>query len=127
MTNETRTIEAADLIDFTFKIQEAILDGYRLSEVSDLAPQNIGWVFVTTMEKPEYQTMPIAEMTLTINVDTEQAVKNLEEVANAAVKYHADNDAIMPADLESYKVLEGAITVESNIVEPKTTQRRGRK
>lgn len=119
MTNETRSIEAADLVDFTFKIQQAILDGYRLSEVSDLAPQNIGWVFVTTMEKPEYQTMPVAGMTLTVNVDTEQAVAQIQELANRVGEVDVDSAA---------QIVAQATTVEPNIVEPKTVrQTRGRK
>lgn len=119
MTNETRSIEAADLVDFTFKIQQAILDGYRLSEVSDLAPQNIGWVFVTTMEKPEYQTMPVAGMTLTVNVDTEQAVAQIQELANRVGEVDVDSAA---------QIVAQAMTVEPNIVEPKTVrQTRGRK
>ena len=118
MTNETRSIESADLVDFTFKIQQAILDGYRLSEVSDLAPQNIGWVFVTTMEKPEYVETTVSDLTLTVNVDAEQAVKNLEEIANRVGEVDAESAA---------QIIAQAVTVESNIVEPKTTQRRGRK
>lgn len=119
MTNETRTIESADLVDFTFKIQQAILDGYRLSDQGEMAPQNIGWVFVTTMEKPEYQTMPIAEMTLTINVDTEQAIAQIQELANHVGEVDEDSAA---------QIVAQAMTVEPNIVEPKTVrQTRGRK
>lgn len=118
MTNETRSIEAADLVDFTFKIQQAILDGYRLSEVSDLAPQNIGWVFVTTMEKPEYVETTVSDLTLTVNVDTEQAIAQIQELANRVGEVDVDSAA---------QIVAQAMTVESNIVEPKTTQRRGRK
>lgn len=122
MTNETRTIESGDLVDFCFKIQQAILDGYRLSDQGSLAPQNIGWVFVTTMEKPEYQTMPVAGMTLTLNVDTEQAVAQIQELANRVGEVDDDSAA---------QIIAQAMTVEPNIVEggnlPKTTQRRGRK
>ena len=119
MTNETRSIEAADLVDFTFKIQQAILDGYRLSEVSDLAPQNIGWVFVTTMEKPEYVETTVSDLTLTINIDTEQAIAQIQELANHVGEVDEDSAA---------QIVAQAMTVEPNIVEPKTVrQTRGRK
>lgn len=118
MTNETRSIEAADLVDFTFKIQQAILDGYCLSEVSDLAPQNIGWVFVTTMEKPEYVETTVSDLTLTVNVDTEQAIAQIQELANHVGEVDDDSAA---------QIIAQAMTVEPNIIEPKTTQRRGRK
>lgn len=118
MTNETRTIESGDLVDFTFKIQQAILDGYRLSDQGDLAPQNIGWVFVTTVEKPEYQTMPVAEMTLTLNVDTEQAVAQIQELASVVGELDADSAA---------QIVAQAMTVEPSNIESKPTQRRGPK
>jgi len=117
MTNETRSIEAADLVDFTFKIQQAILDGYRLSEVSDLAPQNIGWVFVTTMEKAKLG--PIDELSLVLNVDTEQAIAQIQELASRVGEVDEDSAA---------QIVAQAMTVEPNIVEPKTVrQTRGRK
>jgi hypothetical protein len=116
MTNNTITIEAGDLVDFTFKIQQAILDGYRLSDQGDMAPQNIGWVFVTTMIKAE--DVPVSQLSVTINVDTEQAVAQIQELANHVGEVDDDSAA---------QIVAQAMTVEPNIVEPKTTQqRRGR-
>lgn len=120
MINETCTIESGDLVDFTFKIQQAILDGYRLSDQGDLAPQNIGWVFVTTMEKAKLG--PIDELSLVLNVDTEQAIAQIQELANHVGEVDDDSAA---------QIIAQAMTVEPNIVEggniPKATQRRGPK
>ncbi len=121
MTNETRSIEATDLVDFTFKIQQAILDGYLLSDKSDFAPQNIGWVFVTTMEKAKLG--PIDELSLVLNVDTEQAIADIQKLAEESKQYVPE----LVSEDAAEKIIAGAITVEPNIVEPKTTQRRGRK
>lgn len=79
--SNTITIEAGDIVDFTFKIQQAILDGYRLSEVGDFAPQCIGFVYVTTMEKGEYNPMPVGELSLAITVDTGQALAEITKIA----------------------------------------------
>lgn len=116
MTNETRTIESGDLVDFTFKIQQAILDGYRLSDQGDLAPQNIGWVFVTTMEKAKLG--PIDELSLVLNVDTEQAVAQIRELASVVGELDADSAA---------QIVAQAMTVEPSNIESKPTQRRGPK
>lgn len=129
MTNETRSIEAADIVDFTFKIQQAILDGYRLSDQGDLSPQCIGFVYVATMEKAEYNPMPVGELSLAITVDTEQALAEITKIAQETGQYdmtqeHQDVAANIVAD---------AITVEPNIVAPVTNtpkqprQPRGRK
>lgn len=121
MTNETRSIEAADIVDFTFKIQEAILDGYRLSDQGDLSPQNIGFMYIATMLKAEYNPMPVGELSLAIRVDTEQAVAQLQEIANNVGEVDEDSAA---------QIIAQALTVEPNIVAPSsiptTTQRRGR-
>ena len=118
MTNETRTIESGDLVDFTFKIQQAILDGYRLSDQGDMAPQCIGFVYVTTMEKPEYQTMPVGELSLAITVDAEQALAEITKIAQETGQYDMTPE-------QQDKTLEA---VKENIsVEAKQTQRRGRK
>lgn len=102
MTNNTITIEAGDIVDFTFKIQQAILDGYRLSDQGDFAPQCIGFVYVTTMEKGEYNPMPVGELSLAIAVDAEQAIKDFQTIADAAVKYNIDDETISPSDLEKH-------------------------
>lgn len=118
MTNNTITIEAGDLVDFTFKIQQAILDGYRLSDQGDMAPQCIGFVYVTTMEKPEYQTMPVGELSLAITVDAEQALAEITKIAQETGQYDMTPE-------QQDKTLEA---VKENIsVEAKQTQRRGRK
>lgn len=123
MTNETRSIESTDIVDFTFKIQQAILDGYRLSDSSDLSPQCIGFVYVTTMEKAENNPMPIGELSLAITVDTEQALAEIAKIAQETGQY----DMTPEQQDVAANIVAGAITVEPNIVEPKTTQRRGRK
>lgn len=123
MTNETLSIEAADIVDFCFKIQQAVLDGYRLSDSSDLAPQNIGWVYITTMEKAEYNPMPVGELSLAITVDTGQALAGITKIAQ-----DIDCSNLSPDQQDiAAKIAAGAITVEPNIVAPKPTQRRGRK
>jgi hypothetical protein len=118
MTNETRSIEAADIVDFTFKVQQAVLDGYRLSDQGDLSPQNIGFMYITTMMKEEYNPMPVGELSLAISVDTEQAVAQLQEIANNVGEVDTDSAA---------QIIAQALTVEPSSVAPKTTQRRGRK
>lgn len=123
MTNETRTIESTDIVDFTFKIQEAILDGYRLSDSSDLSPQCIGFVYVTTMEKAENNPMPIGELSLAIAVDAEQALADIQKLAEESTQYVPE----FVSEEAAEKIVAGAITVEPLIVEPKITQRRGRK
>jgi hypothetical protein len=122
MTNETRSIEAADIVDFAFKIQEAILDGYRLSDVSDFAPQNIGWVYITTMTKAG--SVSIGSLALTVNVDTEQALTEITKIAQETGQYDLTPDQ---QDIAA-KIAAGAITVEPNIAAPKQPrQPRGRK
>lgn len=120
MTNETRSIESGDLVDFTFKIQQAILDGYRLSDQGDFAPQNIGFVYIATLIKKE--DVPVSQLSVTINVDTEQAIAQIQELANHVGEVDDDSAA---------QIVAQAMKVEPNIVEggniPKTTQRRGRK
>ena len=121
MTNNTITIEAGDLVDFTFKIQQAILDGYRLSDQGDVAPQNIGFVFIATLIKKE--DVPVSQLSVTINVDTEQAIADIQKLAEESKQYVPE----FVSEDAAEKIIAGAITVEPNIVEPKTTQRRGRK
>ena len=123
MTNETRSIESTDIVDFTFKIQQAILDGYRLSDSSDLSPQCIGFVYVTTMEKAENNPMPIGELSLAITVDTEQALAEIAKIAQETGQY----DMTPEQQDTAANIVAGAITVEPNIVPPKQSQqRRGR-
>lgn len=118
--SNTITIEASDLVDFTFKIQQAILDGYRLSDQGDMAPMNIGWVYVTTMEKAETNPMPIADLSLAIKVDTEQALAEITKIAQETGQYEMTPEQQDAAE----KIVAGAITVEPNIVAPKQPQRR---
>jgi hypothetical protein len=115
MTNETRSIEATDLVDFTFKIQQGILDGYRLSEVADIAPQNIGFVYIATLIKKE--DVPVSQLLVTINVDTEQAVAQVQELASRVGE--VDDDS-------ATQIVAQSMTVGPNNVEPKQQQRRGR-
>ena len=120
MTNETRSIESTDIVDFTFKIQQGFLDGYRLSDSSDMSPQCIGFVYIATLIKKE--AVPVSQISVTINVDTEQAVAQIQELANHVGEVDDDSAA---------QIVAQAMTVEPSIVEgstvPKTTQqRRGR-
>lgn len=129
MTNNTITIEAGDIVDFTFKIQQAILDGYRLSDQGDMAPQCIGFVYVTTMEKAEYNPMPVGELSLAITVDTEQALAEITKIAQDTGQY----DMTPEQQDVAANIVADAITVEPNIVAPvtntpkQTRQPRGRK
>lgn len=123
MTNNTITIEAGDLVDFTFKIQQAILDGYRLSDQGDVAPQCIGFVYVTTMEKAENNPMPIGELSLAITVDAEQALAEITKIAQETGQYDMTPEQ---QDVALEAVKENT-SVEASPVEPKQTQRRGRK
>lgn len=121
MTNNTITIEAGDLVDFTFKIQQAILDGYRLSDQGDMAPQCIGFVYVTTMEKRS--PIPVGELSLAITVDAEQALAEITKIAQETGQY----DMTPEQQDTAANIVAGAITVEPNIVPPKQSQqRRGR-
>ena len=123
MTNETRSIESTDIVDFTFKIQQAILDGYRLSDSSDLSPQCIGFVYIATMEKAENNPMPIGDLSLAITVDTEQALAEIAKIAQETGQY----DMTPEQQDVAANIVAGAITVEPNIVPPKQSQqRRGR-
>lgn len=120
MTNETRSIEATDIVDFTFKIQQAILDGYRLSDSSDLSPQCIGFVYIATMLKQE---STVGEISLGIGVDTEQALAEIAKIAQETGQY----DMTPEQQDTAANIVAGAITVEPNIVPPKQSQqRRGR-
>jgi len=110
------------LVDFTFKIQQAILDGYRLSDQGDVAPQCIGFVYVTTMEK--HSPMPIGELSLAITVDAEQALAEITKIAQETGQY----DMTPEQQDVAANIVAGAITIEPNIVPPKTPrQTRGRK
>ena len=127
MTNETRSIESADIVDFTFKIQQAILDGYRLSVQGGLSPQCIGFVYVTTMLKAEIG--PIDELSLVLNVDTEQALAEISKISQETGQYEMTPEQ----QDKAASIVAGAITVEPNIVAPvtntpkQTRQPRGRK
>lgn len=117
MTNNTITIESGDLVDFTFKIQQAILDGYQLSDQGDFAPQNIGFVYIATLIKKE--AVPVSQLSVTINVDTEQAVAQVQELASRVGE--VDDDS-------ATQIIAQAMTVEPSFIEPKTVrQTRGRK
>ena len=121
MTNETRSIESTDIVDFTFKIQQAILDGYRLSDSSDLSPQCIGFVYIATMIKQE---STVGEISLGINVDTEQALAEIAKIAQETGQY----DMTPEQQDVAANIVAGAITIEPGIVAPKQTrQPRGRK
>jgi hypothetical protein len=122
MTNETRSIESTDIVDFTFKIQQAILDGYRLSDSSDLSPQCIGFVYVTTMEKAENNPMPIGDLSLAITVDTEQALAEIAKIAQETGQY----DMTPEQQDKAVVVVKENTSVEVSPVEPKQQQRRGR-
>ena len=120
--SNTITIEASDLVDFTFKIQQAILDGYRLSDQGDFAPMNIGWVYVTTMEKAKLG--PIDELSLVLDVDTGQAIAEITKIAQEAGQYEMTSEQ----QDAGANIVAGAITVEPNIIPPKQPrQTRGRK
>jgi len=120
MTNETRSIESTDIVDFTFKIQQAILDGYRLSDSSDLSPQCIGFVYIATMIKQE---STVGEISLGVSVDAEQALAEIAKIAQATGQY----DMTPEQQDVAANIVAGAITVEPNIVPPKQSQqRRGR-
>ena len=122
MTNNAITIEAGDLVDFTFKIQQAILDGYRLSDQGDMAPQCIGFVYVTTMEKAENNPMPIGDLSLAITVDTEQALAEIAKIAQETGQY----DMTPEQQDKAVGVVKENTSVEVSPVEPKQQQRRGR-
>lgn len=120
MTNNTITIEAGDLVDFTFKIQQAILDGYRLSDQGDVAPQCIGFVYVTTMEK--HSPMPIGELSLAITVDAEQALAEITKIAQETGQY----DMTPEQQDKAVEAVKENASVEASPVEAKQQQRRGR-
>jgi len=117
--NNTLTIEQPDIVAFTMAIQQAILDGYRLSEVSDYAPQNIGFVYVTTMFKAPNPVLESStdnlEVVLTLN--TEQVVEQLNELADKVGEVDSD---------KALEIVEKAITVEAKDTQQSTkqTQRR---
>jgi len=117
----TLTIEQPDIVAFTMAIQQAILEGYRLSEVSDYAPQNIGFVYVTTMFKEETQNMPIGNLTLGVSVNVEQAVEQLKELEEKVGDMLERDEKFQ---IEAEKIVAQAMTVEPAIVAPKQTQRR---
>ena len=119
MTNETRSIESTDIVDFTFKIQQAILDGYRLSDSSDLSPQCIGFVYIATMLKQE---STVGEISLSISVDAEQALAEITKIAQSTGQYDMTPEQ---QDKAVGAVTENA-SVEASPVEPKQQQRRGR-
>lgn len=119
--NDTTIIEHGDIVAFTMAIQQAILDGYRLSEQSDYAPQNIGFVYVTTMFKEETQNMPIGNLTLDVSINTEQAIEQLKELEEKVGNMLERDEKFQ---IEAEKIVAQAITVEPNIGAPKQTQRR---
>lgn len=127
MTNETLSIEATDIVDFCFKIQQGFLDGYMLSDSSDMSPQNIGWVYVATMIKAE--DVPASIISVSVNVDTEQALAEIAKIAQETSQY----DMTPEQQGVAANVVADAITVEPNIVAPvtntpkQTRQPRGRK
>lgn len=115
MTNNTITIEAGDIVDFTFKIQQAVLDGYLLSDQGDMAPQCIGFVYIATMIK---QKSTVGEISLGITVDAEQALAEITKIAQETGQYDMTPE-------QQDKAVEAV--KESISVEAKQTQRRGRK
>ena len=118
--NNTLIIEQPDIVAFTMAIQQAILDGYRLSETSDYAPQNIGFVYVTTMFKAE-QTTNVSNLTMNVSVNVEQAVEQLKELEEKIGDMLERDEKFQ---IEAEKIVAQAMTVEPAIVAPKQAQRR---
>lgn len=122
---DTMKIVAYNLVDYSFKLQEAILKGYEVSRKTGLAPARIGSCFATTLSKRVVEPVIIEEQA---KIDADMLENNQEAMTEEQVNNWAEKQIpFVNSDIE--QAVETALVVDDKVEETaiKTPSKRGRK
>jgi len=74
-----RKIEEFDLVSFMFQVQQAILDGYELTDSSDNAPMCIGHCYHVIMREAAKPVKVVGALVLEASIDTAKLQEQLKD------------------------------------------------
>ena len=74
-----RKIEEFDLVSFMFQVQQAILDGYELTDSSDNAPMCIGHCYHVIMREATKPVKVVGALVMEASIDTAKLQEQLKE------------------------------------------------
>ena len=74
-----RKIEEFDLVSFMFQVQQAILDGYELTDSSDNAPMCIGHCYHVIMREAAKPVKVVGALVMEASIDTVKLQEQLKE------------------------------------------------
>lgn len=74
-----RKIEEFDLVSFMFQVQQAILDGYELTDSSDNAPMCIGHCYHVIMREAAKPVKVVGALVMEASIDTAKLQEQLKE------------------------------------------------
>lgn len=80
---EVLAIVASDLIDYSLQLQNAVLEGYRVSLDNQLAPYVMGYAMCATLLKEETPSKVVGELEMMVTVDTSQLQDALKTASEA--------------------------------------------
>ena len=74
-----RKIEEFDLVSFMFLVQQAILDGYELTDSSDNAPMCIGHCYHVIMREAAKPVKVVGALVMEASIDTAKLQEQLKD------------------------------------------------
>lgn len=74
-----RKIEEFDLVSFMFQVQQAILDGYELTDSSDNAPMCIGHCYHVIMREAAKPVKVVGALVMEASIDTVKLQEQLKD------------------------------------------------
>ena len=74
-----RKIEEFDLVSFMFQVQQAILDGYELTDSSDNAPMCIGHCYHVIMREAAKPVKVVGALVMEASLDTTKLQEQLKD------------------------------------------------
>ena len=74
-----RKIEEFDLVSFMFQVQQAILDGYELTDSSDNAPMCIGHCYHVIMREAAKPVKVVGALVMEASIDTAKLQEQLKD------------------------------------------------
>lgn len=74
-----RKIEEFDLVSFMFQVQQAILDGYELTDSSDNAPMCIGHCYHVIMREAAKPVKVVGALVMEASIDTTKLQEQLKK------------------------------------------------
>jgi len=74
-----RKIEEFDLVSFMFQVQQAILDGYELTDSSDNAPMCIGHCYHVIMRESVKPVKVVETLVVEASIDTAKLQEQLKD------------------------------------------------